>query len=405
MNEWKETEFGRIPSDWGLVKSNEFCLGIADGTHDSPKRKDEGHYLITSKHIKGRNIDFENAYLISKEDFDKINQRSRVDQWDVIISMIGEYCGFCYIERNEHINYAVKNVGLFKLGNETKAFWLYYYLNSRVGRYFIDVSKSGTSQPYLSLGVLRDFPILIPSSKEEQKAITGVLSSLDDKIDLLHRQNETLEAMAQTLFRQWFVEEAGDDWDERSLYDAINLIGGGTPKTSEERYWNGNIPWLSGADVSGNHKGFVLSSAKRITEARLNNSSTKLLPQFSTVISARGTVGKYCLLARPMAFSQTSYGITPCFEDSYFFTYLLIDHSVNALLSAAYGSVFDTITTRTFQNFVIHLPPEDEILYFEQKVRPYFLRMKLNKDQIHTLEKVRDTLLPKLMSGKVRVQI
>ncbi|OQY27387.1 MAG: restriction endonuclease subunit S, partial [Anaerolineaceae bacterium 4572_5.1] len=178
--------------------------------------------------------------------------------------------------------------------------------------------------------------------------------------------------------------------------------GGGTPKTSEERYWDGSIPWLSGADVSGNHKGFVLSSAKRITEVGLNNSSTKLLPQFSTVISARGTVGKYCLLARPMAFSQTSYGVTPRFEGSHFFTYLLIDHSVNALLSAAYGSVFDTITTRTFQNFVIHLPPEDEILYFEQKVRPYFLRMKLNKDQIHTLEKLRDTLLPKLMSGKVR---
>ncbi|RLD03786.1 MAG: restriction endonuclease subunit S [Chloroflexota bacterium] len=272
---------------------------------------------------------------------------------------------------------------------------------------FVDLAysgSSGTKMPRADWDFMKETEWLIPEEIVEQKAIAAVLSSLDDKIDLLHRQNETLEAMAQSIFRQWFVEEAGDDWDESSLYDAINLIGGGTPKTSEERYWDGSIPWLSGADVSGNHKGFVLSSAKRITEVGLNNSSTKLLPQFSTVISARGTVGKYCLLARPMAFSQTSYGVTPRFEGSHFFTYLLIDHSVNALLSAAYGSVFDTITTRTFQNFVIHLPPEDEILYFEQKVRPYFLRMKLNKDQIHTLEKLRDTLLPKLMSGKVRVR-
>ena len=185
----------------------------------------------------------------------------------------------------------------------------------------------------------------------------------------------------------------------------IDLVGGGTPKTSEESYWGGDICWLSGADITGNHKNFIVSSNKKITELGLKKSATKLLPQFSTVISARGTVGKYCILAEPMTFSQTSYGIRPKYENCFFFTYLLIDHAVNELQSAAYGSVFDTITTRTFKNHLINIPSSAEIQSFEEKVAPYFQRMFLNQNQIRTLEKLHDTLLPKLMSGAVRVRL
>ena len=134
----------------------------------------------------------------------------------------------------------------------------------------------------------------------EQKAIAQVLSSLDDKIDLLHRQNKTLEAIAETLFRQWFIEEAQDDWEEKSLLDVIQVVNGGTPKTSIPEYWNGEFFWLSGGDISSNHKSFIISSAKTITQKGLDHSSAKLLPKFATVITARGTVGKYALLSKPI---------------------------------------------------------------------------------------------------------
>ena len=145
-----------IPLDWTFITANEYCSKVTDGTHDSPKRQNEGNFLVTSKHIKGRDIDFDNAYLISNDDYIKINQRSRVDQWDVIISMIGEYCGFVYIERNEFINYAIKNVGVFKTNNEIKAFWIYYFLQSTIGRNILENNKSGTSTPYITLGSLRN---------------------------------------------------------------------------------------------------------------------------------------------------------------------------------------------------------------------------------------------------------
>ncbi|MCB8919435.1 MAG: restriction endonuclease subunit S [Ardenticatenaceae bacterium] len=277
---------------------------------------------------------------------------------------------------------------------------IYYFQNLDLHPFI-----TGAVQPKLNKANLLSIPLFLPRKDEEQKAITAVLASLDDKIDLLHRQNKTLETLAQTLFRHWFIDGAEDDWEERSLYDAIDLVGGGTPKTSVESYWNGDIYWLSGGDIASNHKSFVVSSEKSITEVGLNNSSAKLLPKHSTVISARGTVGKYCILAEPMTFSQSNYGIKPKFEGCFFFTYLLIDYSVTALQSAAYGSVFDTITTRTFKNHIIDIPPVAEIYKFEEEVAPYFQRMELNQKQIRTLEKLRDTLLPKLMSGEVRVRL
>lgn len=283
--------------------------------------------------------------------------------------------------------------------------FLYYYLTlNSTTEYLHSIAEASTSAyPSLKPSDIEAEVISLPPLSE-QAAITSVLSSLDDKIDLLHRQNATLEKMAETLFRQWFVEEAKEEWEEQSLYDAIELVGGGTPKTEIAEYWNGDIKWLSGGDIASSHKNFVITSLKSITALGLKNSSAKLLPKFCTVISARGTVGKYCLLSEPMTFSQSNYGIKPKYKDCFFFTYLLIAHSVNELQAAAYGSVFDTITTNTFKGLIFFIPTEKEITEFEKRVAVYFEKILINQTQIHTLTALRDTLLPKLMSGEVRVK-
>jgi type I restriction enzyme S subunit len=210
--------------------------------------------------------------------------------------------------------------------------------------------------------------------------------------------------MAETLFRQWFVVEAKEEWEEGKLTDYIKLIGGGTPKTTEESYWNGNVCWLSGGDIANNHKGFVSDSEKHISEIGLNNSAAKLLPENALVVSARGTVGRYCLLSKPMAFSQSNYAILPMFEDCYFFTYLLVAYHIDELQSAAYGSVFDTITTKTFEGVSVLLPKETGyIVEFEKMIELYFSKMKYNNNQIQTLIQTRDGLLPRLMGGEVKI--
>ena len=260
----------------------------------------------------------------------------------------------------------------------------------------------GSVQDNINLGTFEDISFIAPPLPE-QKAIAAVLNSLDDKIDLLHRQHATLEGMAEALFRQWFVVEAKEEWEEAPLLRYISLVGGGTPKTSHSEYWNGGIPWLSGGDIANNHKAFCLQSEKTISEHGLANSSAKLLPRFATVLTARGTVGKCCLLGKPMAYSQTNYGLLPKVDNAYFFVFLLTRHVIQELQMAAYGSVFDTITTQTFEEVTMALPEEHMIQSFEKHVTPLFNKIFSNQTQIRTLEKLRDTLLPKLMSGEVRV--
>lgn len=282
------------------------------------------------------------------------------------------------------------------------------HLTALIIQYFsqLDLSPylTGAAQPKLNKASLNLIPLYLPIDESEQKAIASILSSLKDKIDLLHCQNKTLESMAETLFRQWFDVDSNDEWQEKNVLDIFTLVGGGTPKTSVAEYWTDEISWISGGDISAAHQGYLYSTEKSISLAGLQNSSAKLLPKNSTVISARGTVGKYALLARDMAFSQSNYGIVSKIGNYPFFIYLLVGFIVDDLLTAAYGSVFDTITTRTFESVNLKFPSLNSIEKFNEEISPIFSKKETNTQQIKTLETLRDTLLPKLMSGEVRVQ-
>jgi type I restriction enzyme S subunit len=186
------------------MPAEEFCASVRDGTHDSPKPVDRGRFLVTSRHITGGRLDLANAYLISQSDFDAINKRSRVDQWDVLVSMIGTVGELCLIK--EEPNFAIKNIGLFKSKGEIEGKWLYYYLRSPDAQQHIRAQSRGITQQYIPLCALRDLPIFAPDNRYEMCAIAHILGTLDDKIELNRRMNETLEAMARVLFKSWFVD-------------------------------------------------------------------------------------------------------------------------------------------------------------------------------------------------------
>ena len=148
------------------------------------------------------------------------------------------------------------------------------------------------------------------------------------------------------------------EWKYVSIIDCIDLIGGGTPKTSVAEYWNGDIPWLSVKDFNDDQR-YVYATEKHITEAGLNNSSTKLLQKDDIIISARGTVGEMAMIPYPMAFNQSCYGIRAKAGMNSTFLYYLIKNSVNRLKRMTHGSVFDTITRDTFSNLFVYIPSKD----------------------------------------------
>ncbi len=277
------------------------------------------------------------------------------------------------------------------------------------------LNKSGTSQPYITLGTLRELPILVPSNYAEQKAIASVLSSLDDKIDLLHRQNKTLEAMAETLFREWFVEEAQEDWEETTLdvhteacrglsYKGSGLTekGLGLPMHNLNSVYEGGGYKHEGIKFyDGEYKERHLVSPGEIIIANTEQGHEFKLIGFPAIIPASfGDTG---------LFSQHIYRLTlkeQTFLSSEFLYYLLMTSSVREqIISATNGSTVNMLAIDGLARPKFKLPPERKVIEFKSIIGKCWEKISLNNNQIHTLEKLRDTLLPKLMSGEVRVDM
>lgn len=399
--------YGLLPERWDEVELMSLASVLTDGAHSSPKPQNQGRFMCSVKDMTYNKFDFSNSKLISEEDYQfLLKQGCAPQKGDLLISKDGANClDLLFLYKQEEDIVLLSSIAIVRLKDNVCKEYVRYFLLSPDCQFIMRNNYvSGSAIPRVVLKDFKKVPIVLPPLPE-QKAIASVLSSLDDKIDLLHRQNNTLEAMAETLFRQWFIEEAEEDWKSTKVLDIFSLVGGGTPKTSESAYWDGDLPWLSGGDIANAHQGFILSTEKSITKLGLDKSSTKLLPKLASVISARGTVGKYAMLSKPMAFSQSNYGIVPKGHDHYYFVYLLLAYIVDELAAAAYGSVFDTITTRTFEGVEINLPSIEMISDFEVQIGPLFDKKLNNIEQIRTLEQLRNTLLPKLMSGEVRVNL
>ena len=281
--------------------------------------------------------------------------------------------------------------------------FLYYLTLSKDFRDMAVKSMTGSSgRQRVVIDKVLKYEISLPPLPE-QKAIAEVLSSLDDKIDLLRRQNKTLENMAQTLFRKWFVEDADERWESCSIEDlCIRVASGGTPSTKREDYYDGNIDWYSTKELKDN---FLFESQVKITSAGLKNSSAKIFPRGTIVIAiyAAPTVGRLGILANNATFNQAACGLvadnTICCKE---FLYLYLKEARESLNAIASGSAQQNLNVAKIKKYPAFKPRGDIMQKFNYIVSPLFDRIEYNGHQICTLENLRDTLLPKLMSGEVK---
>jgi len=192
-------------------------------------------------------------------------------------------------------------------------------------------------------------------------------------------------------------------WDIRPLKDFFSIIGGGTPKTSVETYWRGEIPWFSVVDTPPKGSVFVIETEKSITKRGLQESSARLIPEGTTIISVRGTVGNLAMAAQEMTFNQSCYALRCNDKIGDCFVYLAAQNMIDQLKSMAHGSVFSTITRQTFEAVSLPMPTRPALQAFENLATSLFLRIKSNVAESYTLVATRDLLLPKLMSGEIRL--
>lgn len=295
---------------------------------------------------------------------------------------------------------------------------------------------TGAVMPKLTQSNLNKISLPCPPL-EMQDEIVGVLGAMDDRIGSLRQINTTLEAIAQALFKSWFVdfdpvrakaegrEPEGMDaataalfpsefedselgpipkgWQVGASDDLVEILGGGTPKTSVDEYWGREIPWFSVVDAPPAGQVFTLDTAKKITARGLQNCSAKLLPEMTTIISARGTVGKVALAGVPMAMNQSCYALRPKAQGGESFVYFSTLQFVEQLQRIAHGAVFDTITRDSFKRIITCLPADGLIGAFGGLCDPLMQRIRANGQQTNSLSALRDTLLPRLVSGKLRL--
>jgi type I restriction enzyme S subunit len=192
-------------------------------------------------------------------------------------------------------------------------------------------------------------------------------------------------------------------WMIGSILNLARLISGGTPRTDRAEYWNGPVSWASAKDVSQSSESFLIATERSITQLGVDKSATEIVPELCSVVVARGaTTGRMVLLGCPMAMNQTCYAMATS-TDTPFALYCHLKEAMDALVHGAHGSVFDTITTSNIQSSRIVLPPASILKAFERRVAPLFLRVLNNVNESRVLTSLRDTLLPKLISGELRI--
>lgn len=236
----------------------------------------------------------------------------------------------------------------------------------------------------------------------EQKNIASVLGSLDDKIDLLHRQNASLEKIAETFFRQWFMEEIKEEWDMKPLSLFGDIICGKTPSKSIKEYFGGKIPFIKIPDMHG--KTFVFNTEDSLTSKGRDSQSNKTIPPFSISVSCIATVGLVVLNAYESQTNQQINSIVPSRKEYRYYLYLYMKSLYNELHNMASGGTATlNLNTGDFSSIELLYPPVIILEEFHKQVKILFNKIFRNQQQIQILAKLRDTLLPKLMIGEVRI--
>jgi type I restriction enzyme, S subunit len=307
-----------------------------------------------------------------------------------------------------------QRLGLVQITDESRVdrTFLYYLLNTYAYRAQVRGSASGATVRHTSPGRIRGCNVRLPRDVGYQRRVGSVLSAYDDLIENNRRRIALLEETARQLYREWFVrfrfpghehtptpDGVPEGWERASAFSAMEVLSGGTPKTTVPDYWDGEIPFYTPKDAADSC--YVLETERAITELGLKNCNSRLFGSDTVFISARGTVGKLNLASRPMAMSQSCYALIGRGHVSQFFLFCALREAIEHFKQHAVGAVFDAIVVDTFKLIPFVVPDEKRVRHFDEAVAPMFREVANLMEQNFALRAARDLLLPRLMSGEM----
>ena len=401
------------------IRAEQFCDSVRDGTHDTPKQTENGHKLVTGKHIKNGQIDATDAYCISEADYQKINERSLVEQWDVLMSMIGTVGEVAVVR--DIPNYAIKNVALFKCGgSELKGKWLSYYLQSPIAKGQMNGNQKGSSQQFLSLRQLRDLPVLV-TDETLMHSIVDTLSAYDDLIENNQKQIKLLEEAAQRLCKEWFIDlrfpghestlivnGLPEGWRSIPLSEAFDYVRGKSYTTKELDDTRGvllinlkNIRPFGGYNRNAEKR----FSGKYKEEQSLN--AGDIIMGVTDMTQERRLVGSVAIvpdLKEPMTFSMDLIKLVPkCMTKSYLYSIMLYGGLSKKIAPLANGVNVLHLKPEAMMGITMLLPPAKIMHEYDKLFSLIQAQIEALQNQADYAAMARDYLLPKLMSGEMEV--
>lgn len=386
MTEWKEYKLGEIAD----VQTGPFGSQLHQSDY-----VDVGIPSIMPVNIGNRmDISTEKIVYITEKDAKRLS-RYRVQIGDIVYSRRGDVEKCAYI--NEKENGWLCGTGCLRIRidlSKADSKFIAYYLSTDDMKSWISNNAVGTTMPNLNSSILQQIPLSLPTLPT-QRRIAAILSSLNDKIDLLHRENATLEQMAETLFRQWFVVEAKEEWEEGKLGDICNYVN--------EKIDIGNVEtgdYISTENMCPNKQGVVLASS--VPE---NGKATKYRIDDVLLSNIRPYFKKIWLSDREGGCSADVLCIRGKNELYAFFSYYTIrqDEFFDYVMLGSKGCKMPRGDKSHIMNWPIIIPPKDELLKFNGIAKQGITKIRNNNKQIQTLIQTRDGLLPKLMSGEIKL--
>lgn len=381
-----------MKSEWNRVQVGELCSRVCSG--GTPKSTNSEYYGGDIPWLNTREVNFnrisKTECFITQAGLDNSSAKW-IKKNCVIVAMYGATAGRCAITKIPlTTNQACCNLEI----DDTKADYrfVYYALKNEYVR--LSAAANGGAQQNLNAQQVKEFDIPYPPLPIQRK-IASILSALDDKIETNNAICRNLEEQAEAIFSQYYQKEN----EPRLFTSVIQISGGGTPKTSEPSFWNGNIPFFTPKDAESP---FAFTTEKTLTEEGLNNCSSILYPEWTTFITARGTVGKISLAGRAMAMNQSCYAlISEEIHPLLIYFYALV--VVKSLKQKASGAVFDAIVTRDFDREEIKLLKKDEQQLLLMRIEPIYTQIRSLQLENLKLAETRSALISKLMSGELSI--
>ncbi len=390
-------------SEWREVELKDVVDKLGDGLHGTPQYDDNGeYYFVNGNNLRNGHIVIDNnTKRVSVGEFNKY--KKNLTDRTLLVSINGTLGNVAYYNKEKII--LGKSACYFNVKNEVNVDYIRYVLESRYFKYYIDKFSSGTTIQNLGLKEMREFTFLLPNFNE-QTQIAKTLSVLDDKITLLRQQNATLEALAQLLFKRWFVDGAKKEWELKELSEITDVGIGRTPPRKDPQWFStleDDVKWISIKDM-GNDGVFLFETSEYLTRKAIEKFNIPVIPKNTVILSFKMTLGRIGITSEDMlsneAIAHFKFTDETPITKEYLYLYLKNYRFENL---GSTSSIVTSINSSMIKSMKIHVPDKKTMTQFQDVSENIFNKIRINQKEIQTLTQLRDTLLPKLMSGEVRI--